>query len=239
MRRALFVWGGWPGHEPQRCVARVAAALKPHAFDSEVSDSLEALADGQRLSAFDVVVPCWTQGTITTEQLGGLMHAVAGGVGLAGWHGGMGDAFRDSPRFQFMVGGQWVAHPGGKVDYEVSVRDPGHPITEGLSGFRFRSEQYFLHVDPTSHVLATTTMDGRHFPWLEGTEMPVAWTRPWWAGRIFYCSVGHVEADFDVPQVTDLVVRGVRWAARELDPTGADRTVARSAAAERNADAHW
>jgi len=220
-------------------VARVAAALKPHAFDSEVVDSLEALADEQRLAAFDVVVPCWTQGAITSEQLGGLMQAVAGGVGLAGWHGGMGDAFRDSPRFQFMVGGQWVAHPGGKVDYEVSVRDHDHAITEGLGGFRLRSEQYFLHVDPTSHVLATTTMDGRHFPWLEGSEMPVAWTRPWWAGRIFYCSVGHVEADFDVPQVTELVLRGVRWAARELDPTGADRTVARNAAAEANAEAHW
>lgn len=239
MRRALFIWGGWPGHEPERCSRRVAAALEPHGFSSDVVDSLEVLEDAERLTAVDVVVPCWTQGTITTEQVRGLLDAAAGGVGVAGWHGGMGDAFRNSPRFQFLVGGQWAAHPGGSVDYTVAFRDADHPITRDLDGFAISSEQYYMHVDPTNHVLATTTVDGSSFPWLAGCEMPVAWTRPWWAGRVFYCSLGHNEAVFDIPQVTELVVRGVRWAARDLDPDGADGTIARSADAEAQADEHW
>jgi len=236
---ALFVWGGWDGHEPHRRVTRVAAALEPHGFRSEVVDSLEVLEDAERLSSVDVVVPCWTDGTITSKQVRGLMDAVARGTGLAGWHGGMGDAFRASPRFQFMVGGQWVAHPGGIVGYEVGIEDPDHPVTAGLDAFGVRSEQYFMQVDPANHVLASTTMDGRSFPWLEGCGMPVAWVRPWWAGRVFYCSLGHFAADFDVPDALELVVRGVRWAARELDPTGPDRTVARDAAAEAAIDDHW
>lgn len=238
-KQALFVVGGWEGHQPAQCAERVAKELEPHGITSEVAESLVVLDDAPRLSTFDVVVPCWTQGTISGEQIRGLMDAVAGGVGLAGWHGGMGDAFRDSPRFQFMVGGQWAAHPGGHIDFRVSFSDPGHPITHGLEEFTLESEQYFMHVDPANHVLATTVVSGQSFPWLGGCLMPVAWIRPWWAGRVFYTSVGHNLADFELPVVTELIARGVRWAARDLDPDGEDRTVRRHAAAGAMVDAHW
>lgn len=238
-KQALFVVGGWEGHQPVQCADRVAKELEAHGFASEIGGSLDVLEDPQRLSTFDVVVPCWTQGAIGDEQLRGLMDAIAGGTGLAGWHGGIGDAFRDSPPFQFMVGGQWAAHPGGHIDFTVSFSDRNHPITQGLEDFALESEQYFMHVDPTNHVLATTVVSGENFPWLRGCVMPVAWVRPWWAGRVFYASVGHNLADFDLPAVTGLIVRGVCWAARELDPAGADRTVSRDTAAEAVADAHW
>jgi type 1 glutamine amidotransferase len=126
----------------------------------------------------------------------------------------MGDAFRDNPAYQFMVGGQWVAHPGGVIDYEVNIAAPADPIVAGLADFRMHSEQYYLHVDPGNEVLATTTFSGEHAPWIAGTVMPVAWKRRYGAGRVFYCSLGHKAADFDVPEAREIVRRGLVWASR-------------------------
>ena len=152
-------------------------------------------------------------GNITGEQAGGLVKAVRSGVGFAGWHGGMGDAFRDNTEYQFMVGGQWVAHPGGIIDYEVNIIDHEDPITAGLSDFKMNSEQYYMHVDPSNEVLATTTFSGAHAPWIKGCVMPVVWKRMYGEGRVFYSSLGHVAADFDVPEVQEIMKRGMLWAA--------------------------
>ena len=126
------------------------------------------------------------------------------------------DAFRNSTNYQFMVGGQWVAHPGNIIDYTVNITDHDDPITAGLADFAMHSEQYYMHVDPANEVLATTTFTGQYCSWIDGVVMPVVWKRRWGAGRIFYASVGHVAADFDVPEAKEIVRRGLLWAAREF-----------------------
>jgi type 1 glutamine amidotransferase len=214
LKKALMVWGGWPGHEPKQCVDVFAPFLEEQGYDVEVYDTLDAYLDEAKMRALDLIVPVWTQGTITREQEAGLLEAVKSGVGIAGWHGGMGDSFRDNVNYQFMVGGQWVAHPGGIIDYEVNIIDHDDPITRGLDDFRMRSEQYLMHVDPSNEVLATTTFGGEYCPWIEGMVMPVVWKRMWWAGRVFYTSLGHVAEDFDVPEARKIVERGMLWASR-------------------------
>jgi type 1 glutamine amidotransferase len=63
-----------------------------------------------------------------------------------------------------------------------------------------------LHVDPGNHVLATTRFGG--------VVMPVAWTKMYGQGRVFYCSLGHVAQVFDqAPQILTMVTRGMLWAA--------------------------
>jgi type 1 glutamine amidotransferase len=214
MKKALMVWGGWPGHEPKQCVDVFAPFLEGQGYDVEVYDTLDAYLDEAKMRALDLIVPVWTQGTITREQETGLLEAVKSGVGIAGWHGGMGDSFRDNVNYQFMVGGQWVAHPGGIIDYEVNIIDHEDPITKGLDDFRMHSEQYLMHVDPSNEVLATTTFGGEYCPWIEGTVMPVVWKRMWGAGRVFYTSLGHVAEDFKVSEAREIVERGMLWASR-------------------------
>lgn len=214
MKSALFVWGGWDGHQPQRCVNIFAPWLEEQGFEVEISTTLDSYLDGEHLRALSLIVPIYTMSTITDEQERGLLDAVESGVGLAGWHGGTADAFRDNPAYQFMIGGQWVAHPGGVIDYTVEIARPDDPIMAGLSDFRMHSEQYYMHVDPSNEVLATTTFDGTYHPWIAGTVMPVVWKRSWGAGRVFYSSLGHVAADFDVPEARTIMQRGLLWAAR-------------------------
>jgi len=214
MRKALMVWGGWDGHEPKQCVDVFAPFLQENGFEVRVSDSLDVYLEKDYIESLSLIVPVWTMGTITNEQEKGLLSAVASGVGIGGWHGGMGDSFRNNVDYQFMVGGQWVVHPGGVIDYEVNITNHTDPITKGLSDFKMHSEQYYLHVDPSNEVLATTTFHGNVYPWLKGVVMPVVWKRPYGKARVFYSSCGHVAADFDVPEAREIVKRGLLWAAR-------------------------
>lgn len=216
MTSALVVWGGWDGHQPREASAIFAALLRDAGLYVEVVEGVEVYADADRLRQHDLIVQCVTMHQLTPEQEKGLLDAVAGGVGFGGWHGGMLDSFRESYYYSFMTGGEFVAHPGGVRDYTVNITDHQHPITTGLPDFAMHSEQYFMHVAPDNRVLATTTFDGQHAPWVAGTVMPVAWTRPWGQGRVFACSLGHVAADFDVPEARELVRRGLLWAAGAL-----------------------
>lgn len=214
MKSALFVWGGWDGHEPQKCRDLFVPFLQGQGYDVTVSDSLDAYLDREKMHAYSLIVQVMTMCTITREQEAGLLEAVREGVGFAGWHGGMADAFRNSTEYQFMVGGQWVAHPGNIIPYRVNITNHEHPITQGLSDFDMRSEQYYMHVDPAIKVLATTTFSGEHAPWIDGAVMPVTWTKMWGKGRVAYSSVGHVASDFDVPEAREMVQRGFLWASR-------------------------
>jgi type 1 glutamine amidotransferase len=216
-QRALIVWGGWEGHEPEQVANVFADALRRHDFDVDVSDTLDRLLDGEQLVGLDLIVPVWSIGTIGDEQLAGLLAAVEGGVGLGGCHGGMCDSFRECAEYQFMTGGQWVAHPGDEaVEYDVRIVDGNHFITRGIDDFVVRSEQYYMHVDPANRVLAVTgfpVADGPHLG-NGAVDMPVVWTRLHGSGRVFYCSLGHRASVVEMEPTLELCTRGLLWAAR-------------------------
>jgi len=213
--KALIVWGGWEGHEPAQIAAIFAEGLREHGFEVTVSDTLDAFLDGPLLRSLNLIVPVWTMGAITEEQLAPLLAAVESGVGIGGCHGGMCDSFREATAYQFMTGGQWVAHPGNDgVAYDVHIADAEHPITVGSRDFMVTTEQYYMHVDPAVKVLATT-----RFPVINGphaangpVEMPVVWTKRYGAGRVFYNSLGHHADIVRQPEVLRLCLRGLRWA---------------------------
>jgi uncharacterized protein len=214
MKSALFVVGGWEGHEPMLSARIFTACLEAEGYRTEIVDTLEVYCDAEGLHRFDLIVPVWTMGTITSEQEKGLLDAVRSGIGIGGWHGCMADSFRNNTEYHFMVGGQWVAHPGNIIPYQVNITKRNDPITADISDFMMHSEQYYMHVDPSNEVLATTTFGGDILPWIEGTVMPVVWKRRWGSGKVFYCSLGHVSKDFEVPEAREIVRRGLLWATR-------------------------
>ncbi len=209
MKQALIVWGGWPGHTPKEGAELFAPWLRGKGYEVTVSTTLDSYLDKDKMPALSLIVPIWTMGKITREQSAGLRDAVASGVGIAGWHGGMGDSFRDDTDYQWMVGGQWVAHPGGCIpSYRVNVTRPDHPITRGIKDFTMlNTEQYYMHVDPSNEVLATTTF-------ASGCVMPQVWTRMWSKGKVFYSALGHTFKDFEIPEALEIVQRGMLWASR-------------------------
>ncbi len=213
MKKALIVWGGWDGHEPEQCAHIIHDILLGEGFGVDLANSTSAFAD-PGLPGFDLIIPIFTMSKIEPPELENLCAAVRNGTGLAGYHGGMGDAFRDAVEYQFMCGGQWVAHPGNIIDYRVNITAKDDPVMAGISDFDYRSEQYYMHVDPANEVLATTTFTGDHAFWIDGVVMPVVWKKKYGKGRVFYSSLGHQAREFEVPQMRTIISRGMLWAAR-------------------------
>lgn len=217
-KKVLIFQGGWEGHEPVQVSARFARIMEKHGYTCEIHSDQEALLDEGHVMEMDLIIPCWTMGSIQPKARENIVKAVAAGCGLAGCHGGMCDAFREDVEWQFMTGGQWVSHPGGDgVRYQVNIRRGSSPIVEGMEDFEVCSEQYYLHVDPAVEILATT-----RFPVVpyyhcsnKQVDMPVAWTKFWGNGRVFYNSLGHHDDVFEkFPQAQLLMERGMLWAAQ-------------------------
>lgn len=219
-KKVLYVYGGWKGHEPEQCRDLFVPWLESEGAEVFVFDNLSCYTDSAMMAEVDLIIQHVTQGEITPQQERALLDAVKSGTGLAGWHGGTGDSFRSNVEFQYMVGGQWVAHPGNIIQYTVQITEKNDPVTTGLNNFSMQSEQYFMHIDPNVKVLATTTFTGDHNDWIDGAVIPVVWKKSFGKGRVFYSSLGHVAKDFEVPEALEIMKRGIRWAAesREKGP---------------------
>ncbi|HLK14148.1 MAG TPA: ThuA domain-containing protein [Fimbriimonadaceae bacterium] len=219
-RSALIVYGGWDGHEPDKVADLFATILRDEGFAVELNESLDAFKDAEKLSRLSLIVPIYTMSKITPEQRDPVCKAVRDhGVGLAGCHGGMCDAFREDTEWQFMTGGQWVAHPGNDgVEYMLRInRDNPHPITDGIPDFKVCSEQYYLHVDPGNNVLAycdfpTAGVDGPHVA--NKCRMPQVFTKMYGNGRVFYTALGHHRDVLEPYEPRELCRRGFLWAAK-------------------------
>ena len=43
--------------------------------------------------------------------------------------------------------------------------------------------------------------------------LPAVWKKYYGKGRVFYSSLGHAAKDFDVPEMSEIMKRGMLWAA--------------------------
>ena len=213
-RKVLFTYGGWDGHEPKKYLDYMTSWLKDEGAEVQSFPTLDPYTDKSLMSSMDLVLQIYTMSQISKEQEAGLLEAVkVNGTGMAGWHGGMCDSFRNNVEYQFMTGGQWVSHPGGVIDYQVNIIDQKDEVTKGLKDFPMKSEQYYMHIDPNVKVLATTKFNGAVCDWIDGAVIPVTWKKSYGKGRIFYTSVGHNLAHIlDQPHAIEMLKRGIKWA---------------------------
>lgn len=218
-KNILYVYGGWEGHKPKESVELMVPKLRSEGAKVILADNLSIYTNEKLMAETDLIIQNWTMGKLTSEEFAGLEKAVRNGTGFAGWHGGLGDAFRDNLPYQFMVGGQFLFHPDGKVDYTVKIIDHNDPITAGINDFTLKAtEQYYMLIDPNIQVLAISEfvddqyVTNRVKNTLTGSTMPVVWKKNYGKGRVFYSSIGHSLTDFDIPEVMTLQMRGFRWA---------------------------
>lgn len=197
-----LVYAGGEIHDWKGCGDKIQEALAADGrFEiTRVDDDLDCLLE---LDPYDVIVFYHTVTTITDAQLLGLLHFVEGGKGYVGVHSAA-DSFRDCPAYRSFVGGHFVTHPRYR-EYQVSVTEVEHPITEGLDEFCVTDEQYITSYDPRNTLLASAL-------W-KGEAMPVVWVKPWGQGRVCYIALGHNAESCADPTFRTLLVRGTLWAA--------------------------
>jgi type 1 glutamine amidotransferase len=228
-KSALVVRGGWDGHQPVEATDRFIPFLEANGYSVRVEDSPKIYGDPGYMAGVDLIMQCMTMSTIERDEFHGLRTAVENGTGLAGWHGGIADSYRNTSDYLHLIGGQFACHPGkhpdehtgGQADnyvpYTVSMLPEAadHPITRGLSDFDLVTEQYWVLADDYIDVLATTTQKVRPWdPWHREVTSPAVWTRQWGQGRIFVCTPGHNLKVLEDANVNTLIERGLLWASR-------------------------
>ena len=212
-KNILVVWGGWDGHQPELFANQIEEWLISQNANYKLYNGVEAYDDYDELIKYDLIIQSITMGELKGKGASNLLKAVRNGVGIAGAHGGLGDSFRNNTGYQFMIGGQWVSHPGGKVNFTVNMLED--ELTEGLNDFEIYSEQWYVHYDPNVEIIASTTFDGEIFDWIEGVVMPIAWKKRYDKGKVFYLSIGHDPLEFKKHEDGwKLLTRGFIWACR-------------------------
>ncbi|MGJ0782639.1 ThuA domain-containing protein [Lacticaseibacillus rhamnosus] len=218
MKRVLIIYGGWEGHQPGVISAYLAKQLDEAGFIVTRVPSLDVLDDPDQLLSYDLIIMNWTRGELSSQRFENLSQVIDSGVGLAGIHGGLTSAFQGNKKWLWMTGGCFVAHPGGAATtYSVHITDQHHPITQGIKDFTVQTEQYFMLTDPANHVLATTAFAASDHPEAanqQPLDIPVAWTKLWGHGRIFFHSLGHDLAVCQQPEIASLTLQGFQWASR-------------------------
>jgi len=213
-KNILIVYGGWEGHKPKLFAEKIASWLKEKKANVYISDTTSIYTNTKLMKKLDLIIQHITMGEISENQIKNLTNTIKNGVGLAGCHGGLGDSFRNDVDFQYMVGGQFVQHPGDNINYTVNISTKKDPITKDINDFSLTSEQYYMHVDPALKVLATTKFSGKHDPWIRGVVIPVVWKKYYGKGRIFYNSIGHSIENFEIPEIWEMTKRGIVWACK-------------------------
>lgn len=228
-KQALVVRGGWDGHMPVETTDLFLPFLEANGFTVRVEESPAVYADTAFMDTVDLVLQINTMSTIEPAELAGLQRAVLNGTGLAGWHGGIADSYRDSADYLHMIGGQFAHHAGkdpaertgaqddNYIPYTVHITELGrtHPITAGIDDFDLVTEQYWVLSDEYNDVLATTTQEVRPWDaWNRPVTAPAIWTRQWGEGRVFVSAPGHRLEVVASEPVRTIIERGLLWAAR-------------------------
>lgn len=228
-KTALVVRGGWDGHQPVEATELFIPFLKDNGYDVRIEESTKIYADAEYLAGVDLIMQCMTMTTIEKDEFEGLRTAVENGTGMAGWHGGIADSYRNTSDYLHLIGGQFACHPGKHPDeltgeqsdnyipYTVNMLAAAadHPITRGIGDFDLVTEQYWVLTDDYIDVLATTTQKVREWdPWNREVTSPAIWTRQWGQGRIFVATPGHNTDVLKDTNVRTIIERGLLWASR-------------------------
>lgn len=173
--------------------------------------------NGKNLETFDAVFFLVSgEVPLAEEQKQALLSFVREGKGFVGAHGATASLAEWSDYVE-LVGGTFDGHPWNQLEVELVVEDPTFPaVAHFPERFRFVDEIYQIaeFSRDRSHVLIsldTASVDMEH----EGVtqrDIPIAWTREYGKGRVFYSSLGHASETWARDDVRQMWREAIRWA---------------------------
>lgn len=223
-------------------VAKVEPALvektfmelgRKHGFEVACSQDSRQEITGENLKNFDAVW-FYTTGELpwSDVQKADFLAFVKAGKGFGGSHSAT-DTFYKWREYGELIGAYFAGHPPGLQKIRVTVEDPKHPATRHLEkSFSYEDEIYQFR-EPTKeqklrdrlHVLMRVDMDSTKNLWRKDGDNPLAWTREYGKGRVFYTALGHADQVWRDPRYQQHLVGGLRYLFRQEDadatPSGA------------------
>ena len=153
----------------------------------------------------------------TDAQKKDFVDFIRGGKGFVGVHSAI-DTFYMWPEFGEMIGGYFNAHPWHEM-VTIQVDDPQSPLVGFLgtsfqindeiyqvSDFQYKDTHVLLRLDPGSVDMKKPGVQKRHYGW------PVAWTRSYGKGRVYFNSLGHDDWVWKDERYQKMLLNGIEWA---------------------------
>jgi uncharacterized protein len=150
-------------------------------------------------------------------QKAALTGFVRAGGGFIGVHSAT-DTFYMWPEYRDLIGGWFSEHPWHQK-VRIMVDDLADPLVAFLGpsieiedeiyqirDFDVRGSKVLLRLDPASVDLTRPEVHPQPYGW------PLAWTRSYGAGRVFYTALGHEEGIWRDARFQRLMRNAARWA---------------------------
>lgn len=158
----------------------------------------------------------------TDEEKSALVDFLKSGHGFVGVHSAT-DTLYQWGVYNQIIGGYFNGHPWHQL-VTIDVVDPNSKLVDFLgksfqindeiyqqTDFRADTSHVLLALDPTSVDLKRPGVRRVYYGW------PIAWTRMFGKGRVYYNGLGHDEAVWNDPRYQDMVLRAIKWVMREGD----------------------
>ena len=156
---------------------------------------------------------------LSHAQKTALLDFVRSGRGFVGVHSAT-DTFYTWPDYLDLIGGYFNGHPWHQ-SVTIQVVDPSDPMVGFLgsslqvedeiyqiSDFDYHGSRVLLRLDPKSVDLGKRGVHQRFYGW------PLAWTRVYGEGRIFYTALGHEPSVWRDPRYQRILTNAILWSMR-------------------------
>jgi type 1 glutamine amidotransferase len=156
---------------------------------------------------------------MSRTQRAALLEFVRSGGGFLGVHSAA-DTFYTWPDYLDLVGGYFNGHPWHQA-VTIEVVDPSNPIVAFLgnslqfddeiyqvSDFDDRGSHVLLRLDPSSVDLGSSGVHQRFYGW------PLAWSRSYGEGRVFYTALGHEASAWQDRRYQRILTNAILWSVR-------------------------
>jgi type 1 glutamine amidotransferase len=193
---------------------------KSGAFQVTVTQDVSAFTK-ENLKNYAAVM-FYTTGELpfTDEEKSALVDFLKSGHGFVGVHSAT-DTLYEWGVYNKIVGGYFNDHPWHQP-VTVDVVDPNSKLVSSLGkSFQITDEIYqiadfqadtshiLLALDPSSVDVNARGVKRRYYGW------PIAWTRTFGKGRVYYNSLGHEEAVWNDPRYQEMLLKAIKWVMRE------------------------
>jgi type 1 glutamine amidotransferase len=188
--------------------------------DTEVLTKKKLEYNAKNLNDFDAVL-FYTGGDLEmdAQQKADFISFIHDdGKGFIGVHSAA-ITFVDWPEYGDMIGGYYDEHPWLTFDAPIIVEDPNFPgMQQWPHAFVLRDEIYQMRNYSRDKVRVLMRLDvskldmkNKNVHRTDG-DFAVTWAKMYGKGRVYYTTLGHVEANWDKPEFQQMMTEAIKWA---------------------------
>jgi uncharacterized protein len=190
--------------------------------DTELLTKKDLKRNAKNLNYFDVLVFASTTGELemdTSQKQDMLSFIKEDGKGFVGIHAAL-DTNYTWPEYGEMIGGWFDQHPWMTFNAPIINENPDFPAVRHLPKAFVKYDEIYQPKDwSRSNVnvllsLDPTKLDYSNNPRIhrEDHDFPVAWSKMYGKGRVFYSTLGHTEESWEDPDIRTMYFEAIKWA---------------------------